>query len=105
MVCIAEATSCGVWGLQAVVDGAKEQEDKMKSHLVSKYTCNCAAATAILIVAGSSMSYGSNPRHARHEAKRERNGMSALLMAPREKRTDASYQPPRSPGFNEDFGG
>jgi hypothetical protein len=31
--------------------------------------------------------------------------MSALFMAPREMQTDTPYQPLRSPGFNEDFGG
>ena len=77
----------------------------MKSELISKFTCNCAAATAILMVAGSSMSYGLNPHHGRHEAKQERNKMSALFMAPREKQTYTPYQSPRSPGFNEDFGG
>jgi len=77
----------------------------MKSHLISKFTRNCAAATAFLMVAGSSTSYGLNPRQARHEAKQKRTEMSALFMAPGGKQTDTHYQPPRSPGFNEDFGG
>jgi len=57
------------------------------------------------MVAGSSTSYGLNPRQARHEAKQKRTEMSALFMAPGGKQTDTHYQPPRSPGFNEDFGG
>jgi hypothetical protein len=77
----------------------------MKSYLISKFTRNCAAATAILMVAGSSTSFGLNPRQTRHEAKQKRDDMSALFMAPREMQTDTPYQPTRSPGFNEDFGG
>jgi hypothetical protein len=77
----------------------------MKSLFLSKCTHNCAAAAALLMLAGTSMSYGLNPRYSRHEAKPKRNDMSALFMAPAETQPDAGYQPPRSPGFNEDFGG
>jgi hypothetical protein len=77
----------------------------MKSQLLSKFARNYAAATVLLMIAGTSMSYGMNPCHGRHEAKRQHTDLSALLMAPREKQTDTLYQPPRSPGFNEDFGG
>jgi hypothetical protein len=77
----------------------------MKPESLSKLMHSCAAATALLTLAGPSMSYGMDPKHARHETDRERNHISILFIVPDKRQIDAPYQPPRSPGFNEDNGG
>jgi hypothetical protein len=91
--------------LQSVADLAEEKKDTMRSEFLLQITRSCAAATALLMLAGPSMSYGMNPKHARHESNRNYRHVSVLFIVPEKKQTEAPYQPPRSPGFNEDFGG
>ncbi len=75
----------------------------MKTMLLSKFTHRWSALTILLMMAGSSMSYGMVSQNYR-QTKWERNHMNFRFMAPAKKETDGWYQPPRSPGYNEDFG-
>jgi hypothetical protein len=76
----------------------------MKAMLFSKFTPNWAAVAMLLTVAGTSMSYGITPQPPRHETKWSRIRISLRFTAPENKKIGEWYQPPRSPGDNEDFG-
>jgi hypothetical protein len=53
----------------------------------------------------ASLSYGMTPRHIRYPTNREgiQNHMQYMVL--QKVQDDGSYQPPRSPGFNEYLGG
>jgi hypothetical protein len=74
----------------------------MKSNLFSKCSGHWTAAMLLLALAGAS---NCDAMTTKHHIPSGRKAVSFHLMIPLKKQTDGWYQPPRSPGYNEDFGG
>jgi hypothetical protein len=74
----------------------------MKSTLFSKCSGQWTAAIFLLALASSSNCDAMTTKHRLHSGRKE---ISFHLMIPVKNQTDGWYQPPRSPGYNEDFGG
>jgi hypothetical protein len=78
------------------------QENKMKSNLFSKCSGHWTAATFLLALASTSNCDSTTTKHRVPFGRKE---VTFHLMIPLKNQTDGWYQPPRSPGYNEDFGG
>jgi hypothetical protein len=81
------------------------EEIKMKSIALSKFTSNWRAAAILLALASTSNSEAMTTKHRACPILDGRKELTFRLIVPQRKQTDGWYQPPRSPGFNEDFGG
>ena len=76
----------------------------MKLTFLSKVIHNAAVPAIVLVLASASLSYGMTPRHIRYPTNRDGIQTHMQYMVPQKVQGDRSYQPPRSPGYNEYFG-
>jgi hypothetical protein len=77
----------------------------MKSTALSKFRLHWRPAAAILLaLVSTSNSEALTTKYRAWRLPRGRKDMTFRLMLSRSQ-SDEWYQPPRSPGFNEDFGG
>ena len=75
----------------------------MKLALLSSFIRSRVVSAVLLMLATASVSHGMSSRHVRHQATRGRTQINFLYMVPQKEQANEWYQPPRSPGFNEDF--
>ncbi len=76
----------------------------MKLALLSNFARSRVGSAVLLMLAMASASHGMTARHVRHQATLGGAQMNILDMVQQKKEGDKWYQPPRSPGYNEDFG-
>jgi hypothetical protein len=76
----------------------------MKSTLLAKFTPTWTAAAILLISVSFSTSNAMTASHRWHQGRLVGKPASFRLMVPKKSPVDSWYQPPRSPGYNEDFG-
>jgi hypothetical protein len=75
----------------------------MKSMLIAKFARNWTAVT-ILTLFSLSTSNGMTTSRGGHRVRLVGKTTMFRFMAPERKQVDSWYQPPRSPGYHEDFG-
>jgi hypothetical protein len=76
----------------------------MKSKLLEKYACKWTVAIALLTVTSLSNSNAMTTSCRAHHVPRFGKTTTFQFMAPERNQADSLYQPPRSPGYHEDFG-
>jgi hypothetical protein len=76
----------------------------MKSSLLAKITGNWTAATLLLTLASLSNSDAMTTSRRAHQMPCKGKAVIFQFLAPEKIQDRAGYQPPRSPGYNEDFG-
>lgn len=76
----------------------------MKSKLLAKLTHHWTAATILLTLVSLSNSHAMATNRRGHQVRLVGKTSIFRLMAPGRNQSDSWYQPPRSPGYNEDFG-
>jgi hypothetical protein len=74
----------------------------MKSNLFSKCAGKWTAAIFLLALAGTANSHAMTTKHRVPSGRKQ---ISFHWMVLQRSQTDSWYQPSRSPGYNEDFGG
>jgi hypothetical protein len=77
---------------------------KMKSKLIAKFTHNWTAATILLTLVSLSNSNAMTTIRRAHQTPRVGKTTIFRFVEPERNQVDSWYQPPRSPGYNEDFG-
>jgi hypothetical protein len=78
---------------------------KMKSNALSKFTPDWRAAAILLALAGTSNVRAIPIKHRPYHILAGRKDIPLQLVVHQKNQTEGWYQPPRSPGFNEDLGG
>jgi hypothetical protein len=77
---------------------------KMKSMLLAQFARNWTAATILLTLVSVSTSNAMTKSRGGHQVRLVRKTTIFRFMAPGRSQVDSWYQPPRSPGYHEDFG-
>jgi hypothetical protein len=75
----------------------------MKSKLLGKFTRHWATATILLTLATLSNSHALTASRW-HQVRLVGKTNVFRFMSPERSRVNSEYQPPRSPGYHEDFG-
>jgi hypothetical protein len=75
----------------------------MKSMLIAKFARNWTAVTILTLVSLSTSNAMTTSRGG-HQVRLVGKTTMFRFMAPERKQVDSWYQPPRSPGYHEDFG-
>ena len=73
---------------------------QLLSHLVGKRT----VSAVLLMLATAPLGHGVTSRHVRHRSALQGTRIKVQYLVPRREKANESYQPPRSPGYNEEFG-
>jgi len=76
----------------------------MKSMLLAKFARNWTAVTILLTLVSLSTSNAMTKSRGRHQVRLVGKTTIFRFMIPARKQVDSWYQPPRSPGYSEDFG-
>jgi hypothetical protein len=76
----------------------------MKSMLLAKFARNWTAATILLTLVSLSTSNAMTTSRGGHQVRLVGKTAMFRFMGPERKQVDSWYQPPRSPGYREDFG-
>jgi hypothetical protein len=76
----------------------------MKSKLLAKFAHRLTAVTILLTLVSLSTSNAMTKGRGRHQVRLVGKSAIFRFMAPERNRVDSWYQPPRSPGYSEDFG-
>ena len=75
----------------------------MKCMLIAKFARNWTAVTILTLVSLSTSNAMTTSRGG-HQVRLVGKTTMFRFMAPERKQVDSWYQPPRSPGYHEDFG-
>lgn len=76
----------------------------MKLQLLSLFVGKRTISAVLLILATAPLGHGMTSRHVRHRAALQGTRIKVQYLVPQKEKANGSYQPPRSPGYNEDFG-